>query len=129
MVVVTEEKSIVVFDSNFNEVKVISDAHSSPLYTQQYLNENLLATGDDDGTIKIWDLRTFQSVFDIIDEQEGSTTSIKFHSSKTYMVASNSCGNLAVYDLRKSNESKDKLYAMSDPMEEELNCIEFCKVI
>lgn len=33
------------------------DAHEVPIYTMTVLNENLIATGDDDGYLKVWDIR------------------------------------------------------------------------
>jgi hypothetical protein len=37
-------------------------------------------------------------------------------------------GTLGVYDLRKSNTNKNKLYAMSDSMEEDLLSVALVKV-
>jgi|JI61114C2RNA_FD_contig_31_1412039_length_304_multi_2_in_0_out_0_1 hypothetical protein len=45
--------------------------------------------------------------------------------SKNFIFATSSDGHLGVYDIRKSNQSKEKLYALSDKMEGELNCLNF----
>ena len=35
----------------------ITDAHDAALYKIKPINENLLVTGDEDGTVKLWDKR------------------------------------------------------------------------
>ena len=106
----------------------IMEAHTEPLYTCEYLSKDVLVTGDDGGQIKIWDLRSKTCVYDIHEQKEGTITDITFNNEKSYLFSASNNGTLAVFDLRKSNNSKDKLYAMSDEMEEELNCLSFVKV-
>lgn len=50
------------------------------------------------------------------------------HSSMHYLLATSTGGYLGVYDLRKNNNDKDKLSALSDQMEEEYNCLTFINV-
>lgn len=106
----------------------MDSVHTSPIYTVQFLDENLLASGDDDGAIKIWDLRTLKPVYTAEDQLGGTTTDIKFDVAKNFMLATNSGGHLGVYDLRKNDDSKEKLYALSDEMEEEMTCMQICQV-
>ena len=47
---------------------------------------------------------------------------MKINKDKNIMISTSTDGTLAVYDLRRSNQNQDKLYALSDPMESELNC-------
>ena len=35
----------------------MADAHDAALYKIKPINENLLVTGDEDGTVKLWDKR------------------------------------------------------------------------
>jgi WD40 repeat protein len=49
------------------------------------------------------------------------------HSSLQYLLATSTSGHLGVYDLRKNNTSKEKLYALSDQMEEEYLCLALVK--
>lgn len=105
----------------------IENAHAAALYTCEYLSKDVLATGDDDGQIKIWDLRTKTSVYDVHEQKDGTITSMVSDGQRAYLHATSNNGTLAVYDLRKSNTAKEKLTAMSDEMEEELNCITFVK--
>ena len=106
----------------------IIEAHAQPMYTCEYLSKDVLVTGDDDGQIKIWDLRTKTCVYDVHEQKEGTITDLTSDSQKAYLFSTSNNGTLGVYDLRKSNTAKDKLFAMSDEMEEELNCLTFVKV-
>ena len=106
----------------------ILDAHKEPMYTCEFLSSDVLITGDDDGQIKIWDLRSKSCVYDVHEQKEGTITDITYNKDKTYLFSSSNNGTLGVYDLRKSNTAKDKLFALSDEMEEELNCLSLVKV-
>lgn len=104
------------------------------MYSLLYLNENILATGDDDGVIKvllwltkIWDTRSKELVFSADDQKEGTISQMAAHSSMHYLLATSTSGYLGVYDLRKGQNSKEKLYALSDQMEEEYHCLALVK--
>lgn len=124
-----EDKKIVLYDSIKETMDDIRDAHDVPMYTCEYLSKDVLITGDDDGHIKIWDLRSKSCVYDVHEQKEGTITGITYDLQKTYLLSTSNNGTLGVYDLRKPNTSKDKLFALSDEMEEELNCISFVKVM
>ena len=49
------------------------DAHSSPMYKVKPLNENLLATGDEDGTVKLWDKRHHNASKAVMEDSESLT--------------------------------------------------------
>lgn len=58
-------------------------------------------------------------------EQNEAITDLKVNNEKNILLSTCTDGTLAVYDLRKNNQSKEKLYALSDPMESELNCCSY----
>lgn len=62
-------------------------------------------------------------MFDVYEQKEGTISQMEVHSSLHYLLASSTSGQLAVYDLRAGNKSKEKLYALSDQMDEEYNCL------
>lgn len=62
------------------------------------------------------------------EQKEGTISQMVVHSSLHYLLASSTSGQLGVYDLRKGNNSKEKLYALSDQMEEEYHCLALVKV-
>ena len=80
-------------------------------------NDHVIATGDDDGHVKIWDLRQAQhgvakSCVMSLSEHEGSITDFAFNAEAKMLCSVANDGMLGVWDLRKS-----KLYAMSDSQE------------
>ena len=62
------------------------------------------------------------------EQKEGTITQMVVHSSLHFLLAASTSGQLGVYDLRKGNNSKEKLYALSDQMEEEYHCLALLKV-
>jgi WD repeat-containing protein 55 len=54
----SRDKSIIITDFETGKFKRFWDnAHSEPIYTLTVLDENLIASGDDDGTVRLWDIR------------------------------------------------------------------------
>ena len=64
-------------------------------------------------------MRSGKCVYDV-HEQEESITQMIINKDKTMLLSTSYDGSLGVYDLRKDNSSKDKLYALSDCLEEDL---------
>jgi WD40 repeat protein len=118
-----------VFDPNhLQPVLTLPNAHPSAIYTLKYIDENLVVSGDDDGEINIWDLRTAQSAYQVHEQREGTVTDFVWDQARNFLLSTSTYGTLAVYDLRKPAQAKDKLYAMSDEMDEEMNCIALISV-
>lgn len=54
----SRDKSIMITDFETGKLKRFWDnAHDEPIYTLSVLDENLIASGDDDGTVRLWDMR------------------------------------------------------------------------
>lgn len=85
-----------------------------------------MASGDDEGEIKLWDIRTDTSILNY-SEQSETITDFTFNNDLTFLLATSVDGTLGVYDLRKSDHSKEKLYALSDCLEEDLLSISLIK--
>jgi WD40 repeat protein len=75
---------------------------------------NIVASGDDEGTIKIWDVRKKQAVHEL-KEHEDYISSMTFGDHNRRLLATGGDGYLSVWNFRKG-----KLEAMSDNQEEEL---------
>jgi WD40 repeat protein len=91
------------------------------------VGNNMVIAGDDEGAIFGIDVRTKKKVFSI-HEQEDYISSITFGQSesplKSVVCTSGDC-TLGVYDMRSISDDKkrkDRLVAMSDQQEDELNC-------
>lgn len=78
-------------------------------------------------SFQIWDTRTGEIAFEVYEQQEGTISQMAVHSSMHYLLSTSTNGTLGVYDLRKGNNAKDKLYALSDQMEEEYLCLSLVK--
>jgi len=77
----------------------------------------VVATGDDDGMIKLWDLRQASngkksSCVMSLKEHEGSISDFAYNAGAKMLCSAANDGMLGVWDLRKS-----ELYAMSDNFE------------
>ena len=59
---------------------IIKKAHPSPINRCKFFNDQIIISGDDDGLIKVWDLRTVVPVFQAEDQGE-AITGIAFDSS------------------------------------------------
>jgi len=122
----SEDKSVGIIDSNGKLLKRIKRAHEFPLYSLYCINNDLVASGDDEGVIKIWDLRTFQEVYEV-HEQDGTITGMVTNADNSLLLSTSTDGNLGVYDLRQANSSKEKLYALSDSTDEDFLSIALVK--
>jgi WD40 repeat protein len=93
----------------------IKDAHPSPVHVVKHLEDNnMIATGDDDGMIRIWDLRMAQqgkkhAICMEFTDHEGTILSMDYKKNLNQLVTASTDGMLGVFDLRKK-----ELYAMSD---------------
>ena len=100
--------------------------HGCEINKVQHISDNaLIASGDDNGLIEIWDLRVASKNSNdlcvmTIKDHEGTISDMAYNANKNMLLATSNDGHLGVFDLRKS---KDPLYAMSDNFEEDLNAI------
>jgi len=118
----SEDKSLAIIDTNGKLALKIKRAHDHPIYSMKFLSDDLVVTGDDEGIIKVWNLKEGQCIWEVA-EQEGTITDMTFDADKNFLLATSTEGNLGVYDMRKGNNSKKKLYALSDSMDEDLLAI------
>lgn len=106
----------------------LENAHFEPINAIKHLEgDHVFATGDDDGRIKIWDLRqagsgTAKACAMEFKEHEGSITQFDYRAGKQMLLSVANDGMLGVWDLRKS-----ELYAMSDSFSEDLSCVAVMK--
>ena len=83
-----------------------------------FINENLFSAGDTQGNLTLFDIRQ-QKPIKIFSEQSEEITDIIFDSNKPdFLLSSSIDSTLSVYDLKKHS-----LYALSDNLDEELNCL------
>jgi WD40 repeat protein len=104
------------------------DAHPNPIHTICHLEDNnIIATGDDDGLIRIWDLRMASkgkkhAIAMEFDDHEGTISKMDYKKDSKMIVSAAHDGMLGVFDLRMK-----KLYAMSDHFEDDLTDVVIMK--
>lgn len=99
------------------------DAHEEPINALCLTGENGVATGDDGGAVKLWDVRTRKPALSF-DEHNDFISSMLYTDAKNRntLCAAGGDGCLSVFDLRKG-----QLWARSDPQEDELLCLALLK--
>ena len=91
---------------------------SSEFSKVRFINENLFSGGDTKGNLTLFDIRQEKPI-KIFSEQSEEITDILYDIGKPdYLLSSSIDSTLCVYDLRKHS-----LYALSDNLDEELNCL------
>ncbi|CAG8569231.1 6841_t:CDS:10 [Diversispora eburnea] len=119
---VSKDRSIQVIDLETSAILVNkSKAHEKPINCVSLLNENILATGDDEGYIKIWDTRTGNELMEYSDHQD-FISNFAFRTDTKTLITTSGDGTLAVYDIRRPN-----LVAISDNQDDELLSVAIIK--
>ena len=114
----SKDKSIMVTDMETEKLKKFYEsAHDEAINKLHVIDENIFATGDDSGTIKLWDLRTKNEIF-ALKEVEDYITQILTNDAKKLLLVSSGDGYLTTINI-----AARKLYVQSEPYEEELNCM------
>ncbi|KAI7821139.1 WD40-repeat-containing domain protein [Kickxella alabastrina] len=79
----------------------IEAAHDKPLNLIKYVNEQVIATGDDAGGLKLWDVRQNKPAFSY-NEHVDYISDMVFNADKRHLLATSGDGCLSVYDVRKA---------------------------
>jgi WD40 repeat protein len=95
------------------------EAHDEAINAIIHIEDShIIATGDDDGVVKIWDLRQAnkgkKSCVVEFKEHEGTISDLAYSYEHKMLLTSANDGTLGVFDLRKPI-----LYAMSDSFGED----------
>lgn len=115
----SRDKSIIVSDFETGKFKRFWDnAHSEPIYTLTQVDENLIASGDDEGTVRLWDARVNgdEPVFSV-KEVEDYISSIITNSQKRILACTSGDGYLTTINI-----ASKKMFIQSEPYEEEITC-------
>lgn len=97
---ISKDKSFAVLDTQNSAVKHhIKNAHESPIFSFIPIDEFLCATGDDDGTVKLWDLRQ-KSSLGKFKCGEQTVTSLIIDDKKKTLVGSVGDGSIAAMNIK-----------------------------
>lgn len=112
------DRSIMVTDLETGKLKRFwDDAHEEPVYTMSLISEHTFATGDDDGVLKLWDLRQNEPICKL-KEVEDFISCIITNEQKKYLLMTSGDGYLTTINIPQR-----KMYVQSEPYEEELTCM------
>ncbi len=117
-IIIGSSKGEVVHLKN-NEISHKYTNNKSTEYSKvRFINDNLFSAGDSKGNLTLFDIRQ-QNPIKIFSEQSEEITDIIYDINKhNFLLSSSIDSTLCVYDLRKNS-----LYALSDSLDEELNCL------
>lgn len=114
---VSKDRSVMISDFQTGKLKwFCEDAHEDPLYSLAVLDENLFVTGDENGCIKLWDIRKREPIFSL-KEMEDYVSSIVTTEAKRYIVCT--CGDGTITSFNLGNH---RMHIQSEPYEAEYTC-------
>ncbi|XP_061104530.1 WD repeat-containing protein 55 isoform X2 [Conger conger] len=98
---VSKDKSIHIMDVEAGKlVSRITKAHSVPINALLLIDENLLATGDDGGTLKVWDMRKGTAFMDL-KHHEDYISGLAIDQAKKILLTSSGDGMLGVFNIKR----------------------------
>ena len=98
----SKDKSVMLSDVETGKlVRFVDDAHDEPVYCLRVLKEDVFATGDEDGTFKMWDVRlpNKKAVFSLR-KNEDYVSDICTHEGQRYALYTSGDGSLTAIDMR-----------------------------
>ncbi|XP_074865615.1 WD repeat-containing protein 55 [Carettochelys insculpta] len=119
---VSKDKSIHIL--NVEEGRLVtrfSKAHSSALNSLLVVDEHLLATGDDSGEVKVWDLRRGSAVM-ALREHEEYISGMAVDENKKLLLTTSGDGTMGVFNIRRR-----RFELLSEPQSGELTSVALMK--
>nr|XP_018910185.1 PREDICTED: WD repeat-containing protein 55 homolog [Bemisia tabaci] len=113
----SKDKSISLTDSESGKLKQLYEkAHEDEIYCLSVLRENIIATGDQSGVLKVWDIRTKSELFSI-KELDDYISSIKGKEDSNIIAYTSGEGVVTAV-----NFNTKKLDCQTNAIEAELTC-------
>jgi len=98
---VAKDKSVHIMDVEAGKlVKRITKAHSVPISTLLLVDENVVATGDDGGTLKVWDMRKGTAIMDM-KHHEDFISEIAVDNAKKILLTSSGDTTMGVFNIKR----------------------------
>ncbi|XP_026178894.1 WD repeat-containing protein 55 [Mastacembelus armatus] len=98
---VSRDKAIHLLDVERGQlVTRIRGAHGTPINSLLLVDENILATGDDGGTLKVWDMRKGTAIMDL-KQHEDYISDITVDQSKRILLTASGDGTMGVFNIKR----------------------------
>ncbi|KAL7751583.1 WD domain repeat-containing protein 55 [Sorochytrium milnesiophthora] len=111
----SKDKSIQAIDVETHKVILKKGkAHDNSIYTLKSISESVVASGDESGNIRLWDLRE-KRVVQEYQEHDDFISDMHYSPDSHTLISTGGDGYLSVFDIRKKN-----VLARSDNLEDEL---------
>ncbi|KAM3857375.1 WD repeat-containing protein 55 [Diretmus argenteus] len=111
---VSKDKAVHVMDVELGKlVTRIPRAHSAPINTLLLVDENILATGDDGGTVKVWDMRRGTAFMDMKHHQD-YVSDITVDESKRILLTTSGDGTMNVFNIKRRRFDLPSEYQSGD---------------
>ena len=123
---ISSDKSLRGMDGNGSELFHYTNAHATAINRLCYIDEHILATGDDSGIVKLWDLRIGGSTDAASSSavmqwhlQEDFISGFAYHADASTLLSVSGDSTLCAYDLRNQASC-----CRSNGQESELSCVQ-----
>uniref|UniRef100_A0A3B1JFJ7 WD repeat-containing protein 55 n=1 Tax=Astyanax mexicanus TaxID=7994 RepID=A0A3B1JFJ7_ASTMX len=98
---VSKDKAVHIMDVEAGKLATrIPKAHSKPINALLIVDENIFATGDDEGTLNVWDLRKGTS-FMSLKHHEDFISGIAVDQAKKILLTSSGDGSMGVFNIKR----------------------------
>ncbi|XP_043653470.1 DDB1- and CUL4-associated factor 10 homolog [Drosophila teissieri] len=105
VVAATERKCVLVFDAiTQKEIFKVPDAHTDSVNCIKFFDERLFATGSDDFTVALWDLRNMKQKLRVLHGHSNWVKNIEYSSKDKLLVSSGFDGSIFTWDINSQTE-------------------------
>nr|ADG64897.1 hypothetical protein GA13587 [Drosophila pseudoobscura] len=105
LVAATERKCVLVFDAiTQKEIVKVPDAHTDSVNCIKFFDDRLFATGSDDFTVALWDLRNMREKLRVLHGHSNWVKNIEYSSKDKLLVSSGFDGSIFTWDIASHTE-------------------------
>lgn len=122
---ISSDRSLRGIDGTGKEVLHYAVAHDKPINRLMVINENNLVTGDDEGEVKLWDLRAGNQESAAVMQwhlHEDFISGFAFNPEQATLISVSGDSTLCMYDFKSKKNT-----CRSDEQESELQCVQIIK--
>ncbi|KAH8381557.1 hypothetical protein KR093_008210 [Drosophila rubida] len=105
VVAATQRKCVLVFDAvTQQEIFKVPDAHTDSVNCIKFFDDRKFATGSDDFTVALWDLRNMKQKLRVLHGHSNWVKNIEYSSKEKLLVTSGFDGSIFTWDIKSQTE-------------------------